>query len=76
MKILITEFMEDKSVEMLKSNFDITIDTNLSVNHNQLKKIISNFDILIVRNKTQVNKESEVLITYSATESAFIPVAG
>ena len=57
MKILITEFMEDKSVEMLKSNFDITVDTNLSVNHNQLKKIISNFDILIVRNKTQVNKE-------------------
>jgi len=57
MKILITEFMEDKSVEMLKSNFNITVDTNLSVNHNQLKKIISNFDILIVRNKTQVNKE-------------------
>ena len=48
MKLLITEFMEDKSVEMLKSNFDITVDTILSVNHNQLKKIISIFDILIV----------------------------
>ncbi|MDC0161594.1 hydroxyacid dehydrogenase [bacterium] len=57
MKILITEFMEDKSVEMLKSNFDVTVDTNLSVNQNELKKIIGNFDILIVRNKTQVNKE-------------------
>ncbi len=68
MKILITEFMEDKSVEMLKSNFDITVDTNLSVNHNQLKKIISNFDILIVRNKTQVNKE----ILENATSLKFI----
>ena len=57
MKILITEFMETKSVEMLKRNFDITFDKSLSLNHNELKKIISNFDILIVRNKTQVNKE-------------------
>ena len=57
MKILITEFMEAKSVEMLKRNFDVTVDKSLSLNHNELKKIISNFDILIVRNKTQVNKE-------------------
>ena len=57
MKILITEFMETKSVKMLKRNFDVTVDKSLSVNHNELKKIISNFDILIVRNKTQVNKE-------------------
>ena len=57
MKILITEFMENKSVEMLKRNFDVTVDKSLSLNHNELKKIISNFDILIVRNKTQVNKE-------------------
>ena len=46
-----------KSVEMLKRNFDVTVDKSLSVDHNELKKIISNFDILIVRNKTQVNKE-------------------
>ena len=57
MKILITEFMETKSVEMLKRDFDVTVDKSLSLNHNELKKIISNFDILIVRNKTQVNKE-------------------
>jgi len=57
MKILITEFMEAKSVEILKTNFDITVDQDLSTNPNELKKIISNFDILIVRNKTQVNKE-------------------
>ena len=57
MKILITEFMEDTSVEILKKNFDVTVNKSLSLNHNELKKIISNFDILIVRNKTQVNKE-------------------
>jgi len=49
--------MEAKSIEKLKTNFDITVDHNLSTNSNELKKIISNFDILIVRNKTQVNKE-------------------
>ena len=38
MKILITEFMEAKSVEMLKRNFDVTFDKSLSLNHNELKK--------------------------------------
>ena len=31
MKILITEFMEAKSVEMLKRNFDVTVDKSLSI---------------------------------------------
>ena len=57
MKILITEFMEAKSLEMLQSIFDVTADQDFSTNTNELKKIISNFDALIVRNKTQVNKE-------------------
>ena len=56
MKILITEFMEVKCVEVLKINFDVTVDYDLSANSNELKKIISKFDALIVRNKTQVNK--------------------
>jgi len=57
MKILITEFMEDKSLEILKTNFEVTVDQDLSTNSNELKKIINNFEALIVRNKTQVNKE-------------------
>ena len=57
MKILITEFMDVKSIEILKTNFDVTVDQDLSTNSNELKKIIINFDALIVRNKTQVNKE-------------------
>ena len=57
MKILITEFMETKSVELLKKKFDVTFDQELSKNHDKLKLLINNFDVLIVRNKTQVNKE-------------------
>ena len=57
MKILITEFMETKSVELLKNFFDITFDQELSKNHDKLKLSINNFDVLIVRNKTLVNKE-------------------
>jgi len=60
--------MEDTSVEILKKIFDVTVDKSLSLNHNELKKIISNFDILIVRNKTQVNKE----ILESASSLKFI----
>jgi len=57
MKILITEFMDVKSIEILKTNFDVTVDQDLSTNSTKLKKIINNFDALIVRNKTQVSKE-------------------
>ena len=49
--------MEGKSIEMLKTKFDVTFDQDLSNNPSKLKKIISNFDILIVRNKTKVKKE-------------------
>ena len=68
MKILITEFMEDKSVEILKTNFDVTFNQDLSTNSDELKKIISNFDALIVRNKTQVNKE----VLENATNLKFV----
>ena len=57
MKILITEFMESSSVEILKKSFDITFDQDLSKNHIKLKDSIGKFDALIVRNKTQVNQE-------------------
>ena len=56
MKILITEFMEPKSVNLLKNNFDITVDLELSENNKKLIDSIENFDALIVRNKTNVNE--------------------
>ena len=68
MKILITEFMEAKSVEVLQTNFDVIVDEDLSKDNNELKKIINNFDALIVRNKTQVNRE----VLENATNLKFI----
>ena len=68
MKILITEFMEVKCVEVLKINFDVTVNHDLSTNSNELKKIINKFDALIVRNKTQVTKE----VLEKATNLKFI----
>ena len=68
MKILITEFMETNSVEILKKNFDITFDQELSTNHIKLKNSINKFDALIVRNKTQVNQ----VILENATNLKFI----
>ena len=56
MKILITELMDVEYVELLKANFDVTEDHDLATNNTELK-IINRFDALIVRNKTQVNKE-------------------
>ena len=68
MKILITEFMEAKSVEFLQANFDVIVDEDLSTDTNELKKIINNFDALIVRNKTQVNRE----VLENATNLKFV----
>ena len=68
MKILITEFMETNSVKILKKNFDITFDQELSKNHKALKDSINKYDALIVRNKTQVNQE----ILENATSLKFI----
>ena len=68
MKILITEFMETNSVDILKKNFDITFDQELSKNHKALKDSINKYDALIVRNKTQVNQE----ILEKATSLKFI----
>ena len=60
--------METNSVKILKKNFDITFDQELSKNHKALKDSINNFDALIVRNKTQVNQE----ILENATSLKFI----
>ena len=49
--------MENESIEILKKFVDVTVDKSLVLKHNELKKIISNFDMLIGRNKTQVKKE-------------------
>ena len=56
MKILITEFINKNSLEDLNNNFEIKFDEKLWEKEEQLLEIIKDYDGLIVRNKTQVNK--------------------
>ena len=56
MKILITEFINKNSLEDLNNNFEIKFDEKLWEKKEELLEIIKDYDGLIVRNKTQVNK--------------------
>ena len=56
-KILITEFINQNSLDNLKKNFDVLYDEKLCENKSELEKIIKDYDGLIVRNKTQVNSD-------------------
>ncbi len=56
MKILITEFINKNSLDNLKNNFEIKFDEKLWEKEEELLEIIKDYDGLIVRNKTQVNK--------------------
>ena len=56
MKILITEFIDKNSLDDLNNNFEIKFDEKLWEKKEELLEIIKDYDGLIVRNKTQVNK--------------------
>ena len=56
-KILITEFINNDSLNSLKEKFEIHFDEKLWDQPKEIIKLIKDFDGLIVRNKTQVNKE-------------------
>ena len=56
-KVLITEFMEQDSVDKISENFDVTYDTSLHENQAKLSSLISNTDAVIVRNKTQLTED-------------------
>ena len=56
-KILITEFINQNSLDDLKKKFDINYEEKLCENKLELEKIIKEYDGLIVRNKTQVNSD-------------------
>ena len=56
-KILITEFINQNSLDNLKKKFDIKYEEKLCENKLELEKIIKEYDGLIVRNKTQVNSD-------------------
>jgi len=54
-KILITEFINQNSLENLNKKFDVSYDEKLCEDEKEIIKIIGDYDGLIVRNKTQVN---------------------
>ena len=56
-KVLITEFMEQDSVDKISQNFDVIYDTSLHENHDNLSSLIADTDAVIVRNKTQLTEE-------------------
>ena len=55
-KILITEFMEKESVDLLSSKFEVKYNPKLSDNIDNLIGEVHLYDGLIVRNKTLVNE--------------------
>ena len=57
MKILITEFIDKNSLVELNNTFEIKFDEELWAKNEELKEMIKDYDGLIVRNKTQVNKD-------------------
>ncbi|HEY9246982.1 MAG TPA: phosphoglycerate dehydrogenase, partial [Candidatus Methanoperedens sp.] len=55
MKVLISDPISDKGIEILRKEFDVDISTGLEPS--QLIKKIGNYEALIVRSETQVTKE-------------------
>ena len=55
-KVLITEFMEQDSVDKMSKHFEITYDITLHENLDNLNSLIVDTDAVIVRNKTQLTE--------------------
>ena len=55
-KILITEFMEQESVDIISDAFDVIYDPTLHENLESLSSQIASVDAVIVRNKTQLTE--------------------
>ena len=56
-KILITEFINENSLNNLKKNFQVLYDQELWNQKDKLINSITDFEGLIVRNKTEVTKD-------------------
>ena len=55
--ILITEFMDETAVDLLKRKYNVYYDSSLAEDSNSLVKLINKMKALIVRNKTLVTRE-------------------
>jgi (S)-sulfolactate dehydrogenase len=57
MRVVISEFMDPAAVAYLAARFDTACDADLADHRDQLKRLLTDADALIVRNKTQVDGE-------------------
>ena len=54
--ILITEFMNEKAIDLLRSKYDVIYDKSLADNQEKIPDMMKDIKAIIVRNRTQVNK--------------------
>jgi (S)-sulfolactate dehydrogenase len=57
MRVVISEFMDPAAVASLAARFEVASDADLGEHREKLKRLLSDADALIVRNKTQVDGE-------------------
>ena len=57
MRVVISEFMDPAAVAALAARFEVASDADLGEHRDKLKRLLSDADALIVRNKTQVDGE-------------------
>ena len=54
--ILITEFMNEKAIDLLRSKYNVIYDKSLADNQEKIPDMMKDIKAIIVRNRTQVNK--------------------
>ena len=57
MRVVISEFMDPAAVASLAARFEVAADADLGEHRDKLKRLLTDADALIVRNKTQVDGE-------------------
>ncbi|HLE18141.1 MAG TPA: phosphoglycerate dehydrogenase, partial [Syntrophales bacterium] len=57
MKVLISDSMSDRCVEIFKSAPGLQVDVNTKLKPEELKKVIKNYHALVVRSATKVTAE-------------------
>ena len=57
MRVVISEFMDPAAVAALAARFEVASDADLGEHRDKLKRLLTDADALIVRNKTQVDGE-------------------
>ena len=72
MKVLISDKLADEGIEILKSHKDLEVDVNTGLKPEELKKIIKDYDAIIIRSATKLKED----IIEAADNLKFIGRAG